>query len=668
MKNCILLIAALLAVSCVKTEVERPHEADGYIHVNAAIVGEGTRAIAGPAAGLSGIQFLHATSTTDNLSTISFAGMTPIAAERAATAAGAITFAAGSEPTYALSDATSYLQAYHPMGVKSGDVVTWTPDGTVDILVSELWNGGKYTAPNTTTGLVFNHVLSQIEVVCRAKEDVATEILEAVWGKIQTITLNAPTAVTYTYGTNVVAYGTTMKEHALLNGAGYAAAFVPLPVPASTNTAVTAAAMLPAMDVAGKITLTVTTEKGAPIVVPVDLVVTAGHRHTVTLTFDPKEQIVEATSTTIKPWTVGETVGNDVVTPKEPLVQFAQKPFDKVPSGMSGFTSNSYNWWYGDVTGTHNGTYQGTTTAAFAERPYMVFEVALEDLTQDEMEGLSQTTWTLAQGVTTNDAYSNVCAQALGTEWRLPRLSELALIQANLEELLSCDGMAPFNEFIKYWSATEATTTTAWAVNVKANGAMDPDPKTVERRVRCVKELPLPPTIVKWGQSPFDLLGDGVNQKVLVPGTQSYNDYTGLVSQGNNGIYVNPLPFPTDFSEPPYAVLEIAKGDLIIGNGGFLSLRSMTKRGDLCRHVLGETWRMPRASEVMLMMLNYVQINASGNGFAPLTGNTGIYWSATEVSLTNAYSGFSSSGPTVISTQIELGGQLRCVREVPPLP
>lgn len=494
MKNYILLLALLIAASCTKSETDNPHgSADGSISISSSVVGDETKAPPFvPTSSVTGIQFLHQTSEgTPMGGVLDFTGVTAVAGDRAG-ADGAITFT-GTAPKYAGSNHNSYLKAYYPAGSLAPGVVTWTVDGVTDILVSDLWDAGTYTAP-ATTGLVFRHGLARVEVICQAKTEQGLAAAKETWGQITAIKLKAHSpSMTFTYATNVTVPSGTAVPFTLLNGSSYTTgAFTAIDIPAYNSAVVAAAAMVNPTGAAG-LTLVVETAKypngvEVPVTFGGSQTFLSGKIHTVTLQFDPIDKQIKVLKSAITPWNTTGVGGGEMHPPT--VLEYGVAPYDKVGDLNRGGSYVSYNSWYGNVAGGHNGSYLDRYIVT-KERPYYKFEIAKHDLSKSD--GTFGFTWDEAQGTTLID---NPCAKTFGAGWRLPRYPELRLIMFNLTELeQSGNGFMPFDHDngYEYWCATEESTANAWFVDVDTGSGIND--KGAKIYVRCIRELPAPPPI-----------------------------------------------------------------------------------------------------------------------------------------------------------------------------
>lgn len=230
----------------------------------------------------------------------------------------------GTTPEYLHNNYYTYMVAYWPAGKLANNNITWDIDGKTDILLSNTWCAGNYTNP-ISDGMVFNHQLSRLQVICKAQADVALEAVQDTWGQISSIEIVGvkPQLQLNTTSRAVAAEGSIHNSALLQND--YNTAFTPIAIPASGNTTVNAATMQAPMTLANEYyslqLLVKTTKKAEGVTINVALKnksdqklmgFDAGKIHTVTLTFKSTEKVIEVSSTTITPWADGYIGTNDV--------------------------------------------------------------------------------------------------------------------------------------------------------------------------------------------------------------------------------------------------------------------------------------------------------------------------------------------------------------------
>ena len=328
--------------------------------------------------------------------------------------------------------------------------------------------------------------------------------VHAAWGNITKIELVGafPTA-TYTYATNTMSYAGTAADFTLLKS-DYNTAFAAIAIPANTNTATNAAAMV--APITGEFTLRITTAGGggSPIVneLKVNLADNAnlekGKTHKVTIDFDIF-RVAIATFQTINEWNEGyvmtdeEELDSDKLPllPKRGYLDASESAAIKTAAifrswngsawvDNTSFTISTNTTSYNSYTTNNNGDYHGNgvytiaeiNKLLLAEPAYHKLEIALAD----ESAG---STWAAA--------YAACKLKAPAGEWRLPRMSELMWIYMNRVELEKTEGFTPVGAYY-YWSATENNATDSWYVYF-SNGNTGSINRGNTRPVRCVREL-----------------------------------------------------------------------------------------------------------------------------------------------------------------------------------
>ena len=164
---------------------------------------------------LSNVKFLHA-QVTGTAAPAGFDAQTPVNATRATS--GDITFDVMQK--YDNTGKRSWLVGLYPGAATDATVSTtkidWVIDGKKDILATPMWDAGN-NANQKTAGMVFDHQLAQLEVICRAKSGATLADVQAAWGNITKNELGAPSpTATYPYATNTMGYAGTAADYTLL--------------------------------------------------------------------------------------------------------------------------------------------------------------------------------------------------------------------------------------------------------------------------------------------------------------------------------------------------------------------------------------------------------------------------------------------------------------------
>lgn len=496
MKKQTLFIAALavsVAVSCSKSEQDRPPQGGSYIRVTSTISGQaGSRAAESDGSTLSDFGFVHtATTALADGEAADFTDCIPFTGSRAAGATSPVVFTAGSEPKYDfLPDQVSYLMGYRPVVAPVSNVVTWPADGHSDVMVSNLWKAGTYLAP-ITTGMEFSHILAYLQVKCVSAPGVGSVVNNDLWGKIGKIEVkNAPATVALSYADNKVTFGTTTKKLAMMRGAvcDEHTAFTPIKIQPEDGTTIDASVLVPPM-AGSTITLVITTENQDITEVEVSVApatsLQGGKLHSITLIFDANDKTITAKSAIVE-WWGGNVIDKDVV--KSAIMEFGVAPNGLVTEPGMTRNTNSYNALVGENAPpvmTNGEYYTDLTTAYTSEPPYYKLMIANSDGT------LSLYSWQDVQGTGSSALQSDICIQEFGYGWRVPRLSELKMIQLNTKALSVIDGFIPLNEFsFIYYSSTENDINNAWGYD-GPNKTFIPIAKTgvTSAKVRCVREI-----------------------------------------------------------------------------------------------------------------------------------------------------------------------------------
>lgn len=306
----VLASAAILLVNCSKSEADRGTEsgADKPIKAVAAIEGLSSKAvISGTNAILAELTFLRLDDLeTAKTGSFDFSGVSEITGGSRA-ANGAIGFGATQNYDKA-GDKTTYMRGFTTDNavVTSGNSAVWTIDGATDILLTDVWNAGRYSAPGNNE-MVFRHQLSRIEVICQGEENVAASVVQANWGDITSIGLvDAMPTLTYTYSTNAVTASGAKADFALLAGTEYDAskAFAATAIPAYGNTAVCGSAMVCPQTSVVKLKVT-TAKKGEKEVTTSLNSLDRANIHRITLTFNADGVTVGCSVSTIEEWADG---------------------------------------------------------------------------------------------------------------------------------------------------------------------------------------------------------------------------------------------------------------------------------------------------------------------------------------------------------------------------
>lgn len=205
-----LLILSLFVIVVIEGCSGKIHEADEITGDNIPImaqIGFPTKAIVGNSNAFE-IDFVRMnTSSTTNNYTFTTTGS---GYRAGSTENGNITF---SNQFYNKNNDYSYFRCFNKLSStkdQTAKTFTWVVDGKSDLLVSDVWNAGKYTAPSQTS-IEFNHLLSRIEVICQANSSGIISVVKLLWGNITSITVSTNQKVIYDYSNNNFSYSTPIN-------------------------------------------------------------------------------------------------------------------------------------------------------------------------------------------------------------------------------------------------------------------------------------------------------------------------------------------------------------------------------------------------------------------------------------------------------------------------
>lgn len=189
----------------------------------------------------------------------------------------------------------------------TNNIVSYTIDGTMDIMVTEEVEAAKPTTGSTNTPkpLAFNHRLTQLQIKVRAQDKAAID----AWGKITNITINAVTTLELNLGTGELKAKATSPTSDDLRLEDFPTEGKELTVVDEASAVLAGSVMVLPSKTAYK--LKITTEKNStPKEIEITPAETAeSHTHAVTLTFKGTEILATATA---GPWTAG-TAGTGTV-------------------------------------------------------------------------------------------------------------------------------------------------------------------------------------------------------------------------------------------------------------------------------------------------------------------------------------------------------------------
>lgn len=150
--------------------------------------------------------------------------------------------------------------------------------------------------------------------------------------------------------------------------------------------------------------------------------------------------------------------------------------------------------WNGDLYASGNGEVNkdGNIYAALkTEGVYPTLMIAANNLT--DIRGNSLFAWKTGKALTAFDMCRSYNGGGYG-DWRLPRLSELALMYANRTALETLSGFEPFGENAVYWSGSEygvgkvGKSSRAWTFRFSATDVFQHEEKSTKHLIRCVRQ------------------------------------------------------------------------------------------------------------------------------------------------------------------------------------
>ena len=351
-KTILLTATLLILAACSQSEIETEEGATREIKATSVIEGASTRALIGTDAALSDLTFLRVDidASSNKPTSYDFSSSTPITGSSRATSGGAITFGNGSSPQNydQESKKNAYFRGFTTENIKTPGTkgtAEWEIKGTNDILMTDVWDAGNYASP-INTGMTFKHLLSRIEVVCKAETGSSLDVVKAAWGKVTKIeVLNANPELKYTYSSNTIEASGTPVAFALHKDYTTTDNPTTLEVDIRANdysgTDVDAVAMIPVIPLTGgspsySFQLKVTTAgattgetQGQPITIDQinvslsnagssNLAMEAGKIHKVVLTFKADGRTISCESSSIEAWdTNGNSGTGEVVKPNQ---------------------------------------------------------------------------------------------------------------------------------------------------------------------------------------------------------------------------------------------------------------------------------------------------------------------------------------------------------------
>lgn len=400
----------------------------------------------------------------------------------------------------------------------------------------------------------------------------------------------------------------------------------------------------------------------------------AGARYVFKLSYDSSPHV----QIEVLGWSISES-------PREyPFSERMTIKHGKYPHGLNvnnvpNSSKVSYNilWGENNPGSVSNGnTYTDFLRAFIDEPPFYDLEVADRDETDLRGDPL-QTKWSEIRGSRPGDDY---CTRVRGGTWRMPRLSEMYFIQLNISKRAVGENLiGSFNTLDgTYYTATEYDNSHFWSMTT----ASDPTPtlktSTYGMLLRCVRESTAVPTIIECTRGAHYLTPEPVDVTITKtsysgPALNSYNGYIGRVEEGRNGFYQIPNNKNFYEKERPYYKFEVDKNYLYYsGKLVEMSFVDAFALNDACRKLKGPQWRMPRISELQLIVLNRKTLEMEP-GFVPISDVDRVLLSSSQ-STNNGICVIHSTSNDVINDVIydyddrrDLAF-IRCIREIHPEP
>lgn len=189
---------------------------------------------------------------------------------------------------------------------------------------------------------------------------------------------------------------------------------------------------------------------------------------------------------TLLGWDNGGTTSGDIGTLPPTVMEYGVAPNGLIKGGVifGAKTLGTYNSYYGEGTVT-NGSMSALADIYKNEPPYYKLEIAKVDIYD------RTTTWTQYRDVAT--VAGDICKKKMGSDWRMPRLSELMMMALNRAAFTNkADGFVAFVNDQQYWSASEASVTNVYNVQMNVSNNIFSSVKgMMGNYVRCVREVAL---------------------------------------------------------------------------------------------------------------------------------------------------------------------------------
>ncbi len=289
MKKIILATVALIVFAgCVK---DLPYEDIPIpIQFNAGLSAVNTRAPLSNLNSLSGIQVLRA----PDGESADFSGATSVTITASTDAGGDVTVTPA-QYYNATPTLKAWFLSFYPAGAMGTGKVSWTIDGTQDIIATGSVDAGSKSSPNAVD-LGFGHKLSQIQFEVIA----ASEAAQTYWGTLTSISVSSVTEIELTFPSTL---GSTGSASALPT-TGFTS---PLTIPFSEPAASAGNVIIYPVETLGEVKVLTSTMGGVAQTASISLTAgaVAGSAHLITITFG--EQGAISFTASLTPWATGAT-------------------------------------------------------------------------------------------------------------------------------------------------------------------------------------------------------------------------------------------------------------------------------------------------------------------------------------------------------------------------
>ena len=663
----VLLGAVLSLAGCSKDLAEGPAVADSEIAASASLPAglEAEASTKAPVDGSAQMTLYFARSDESSSGTWGGYGTTVLNASRAA-GTGSRTLTFTSKQYYLTSGLKTRMTGWYPsFTTYTNGVVSWTINGTQDILCAPVQEGSKTAAMPAFT---FSHKLTQLQFYCYAENQSAVD----QWGKITAIrVLGQRTACSYTLSTGAFAFSGSTS---FLSVSGITAAAPPVGEASARQYG--QALMIEPKTAASQLYLEINTEKqGKQVAMIASRSYPAGQsvkiniriaEHTISIDPDgceivPWESPVKVSTGNHYPYVVD---GNCIVV----MDDYGQADVAEYPIHRIWTTTPAHkeSAWDANVS--------GFNTVGES------FQVAKADAVGKNGSS-AMMTWYEASGTkneTSNSAGYSACAQYSEAadqsdrgSWRLPTAKEMRVIFEQREMLTSAPSVDG------YWTATEGGYTTAWYVYF-SNRIMTNSDKTNSNKVRCVRD-----TKVVLSRSDYPKIVDG-NTIVVKDnyGQADANEYplharwgvtpahseslwtaneSGFNTVGESFRVANVNAVGKDGSSATMTWYE-ASGttDATYNSVGYSACAQYSEAADQSDK---GAWRLPTVKELKLIYDKRSELTSAN------LSSSNYYWSATSLSSSNAWRVDFSAG-TISSYNVTVNTvcHVRCVRVTEPVP